>query len=438
MIIAPRLFQRKSNAGKLSCLMSIHEQTARGAFASSATDVPATRYLIGRYHEIVLKGGNRWRFVEQLKRNVRALFADCGMGRIRGEGARLIIEIPAAVPDHLVQERAALLFGFQNFTISRPVPLEIEALKRAAVAAARGHHAKTFRIATRRADKRFALNSMEIDRLVGAEVGAAHGLKVDLDDPELTITIEILPHCAFMAVGKYPGAGGLPVGISGRATVLLSGGIDSPVAAYRMMRRGLHVDFVHFHSHPLVSSASREKAHDLAAHLTRYEARSTLALAPFADAQREIVARTLRPLRVVLYRRFMLRIASAIAMRGGSTALVTGESLGQVASQTLQNMTVIEQAAALPMLRPLVGMDKNEIVVEARRLGTFETSILPDQDCCSLFVPAHPETHARLEAVLAAESQFDIEAMVAAAVAKTEFVGLEFPRRDARRASELR
>jgi thiamine biosynthesis protein ThiI len=198
------------------------------------------------------------------------------------------------------------------------------------------------------------------------------------------------------------------------------------------------VDFVHFHSHPLVSSASREKAYDLAAHLTRYEGRSRLALVPFAEVQREIVARTLRPLRVVLYRRFMLRIASAIARRGGSAALITGESLGQVASQTLTNMTVIEQAATLPMLRPLVGMDKNEIVIEARRLGTFETSILPDQDCCSLFVPAHPETNARIEAVMEAEAQFEIEAMVAATVAKTEMIEMEFPQQRARAAADSR
>jgi thiamine biosynthesis protein ThiI len=219
--------------------MSAYEQSAPcAAAASPASSPPLKRYLIGRYHEIVLKGGNRWRFVDQLKRNVRALFADCRIGRVRGEGPRLIIEIPAAIADDVVHERAALLFGFQNFTVSRPVPLDIEELKREAVAAARGQRAKTFRIATRRADKRFALNSMEIDRIVGAEVAAALGLKVDLSDPELTITIEILPDSAFIAVGKYPGAGGLPVGISGRATVLLSGGIDSPVAAYRMMRRG--------------------------------------------------------------------------------------------------------------------------------------------------------------------------------------------------------
>ena len=430
MIIAPRLFPRKAIAANLICLMSIDEQTAlAGAETIAAAGAPARRYLIGRYHEIVLKGGNRWRFVEQLKRNLRALFVDCRIGRIRSEGPRLIIEMPAAIPEALMRERAALLFGFQNFTVSHPVALEIEALKREAVAAARGYRARTFRISTRRADKRFALNSMEIDRIVGAEVAAALGLKVDLEQPELTITIEILPDSAYMAIGKDPGAGGLPAGISGRATVLLSGGIDSPVAAYRMMRRGLHVDFVHFHSHPLVSAASREKALELAAHLTRYEAHATLALVPFAEIQREIVARTLRPLRVVLYRRFMPRIASEIARRSGSAALITGESLGQVASQTLENMTVIEKAAALPVLRPLLGMDKNEIVVEARRLGTFETSILPDQDCCSLFVPAHPETHARLAEVVAAEAQLDLEAMVAATVAKTETVALEFPHR---------
>jgi thiamine biosynthesis protein ThiI len=209
--------------------------------------------------------------------------------------------------------------------------------------------------------------------------------------------------------------------------VLLSGGIDSPVAAYRMMRRGLHVDFVHFHSYPLVSDSSREKARDLAAHLTRYQARSKLMLVPFADIQRAIVARAPRPLRVVLYRRFMLRIASALAIRIGARTLVTGESLGQVASQTLENMTVIEQVATLPVLRPLIGMDKNEIIDEARRLGTFETSILPDQDCCSLFVPAHPETRAQLDRVVAAEELFEIEPMVEDAVAKSETVRNVFP-----------
>jgi tRNA uracil 4-sulfurtransferase len=271
---------------------------------------------------------------------------------------------------------------------------------------------------------------MEIDRVVGAELQREFGFAVDLSHPDLTISIEIMHDGAYVSAGKQPGPGGLPVGVSGHGLALLSGGIDSPVAAYRMMKRGLSLDYVHFHAHPLVSSASREKAAELATHLTRYQAHSTLMQVPFGNLQREIVANTLRPLRVVLYRRFMLRIASALAARAKATVLVTGESLGQVASQTLENMTVIETAASFPILRPLVGMDKNEIVDQARRLGTFETSILPDQDCCTLFVPAHPETHARIEQIEAAESRFDIDRMVADAVKGAEIERFWFPARE--------
>src|ERR1700735_4262965 len=202
-----------------------------------------------------------------------------------------------------------------------------------------------------------------------------------------------------------------------------------------MMCHGLRLYFVHFHAHPLVSAASREKAAELAAHLTRWQVRSTLMLVPFGNLQREIVANTLRPLRVVLYRRFMLRIARALAERSQATVLVTGESLGQVAAQARENMTVIEKPAAFPVMRPLVGMDKNEIIEQARRLRTFETSILPDEDCCTLFVPAHPETRARIEEVEAAESRFDITRTTDDAVRGTEVERFWFPPRAAHPAT---
>jgi thiamine biosynthesis protein ThiI len=392
-------------------------------------DESAMRYLVGRYHEIALKGRNQWRFVEQLRHNLRAAFADVRLGPMRGEGPRMIVELPDAIDDRTATARASTIFGFANFSLSYRVPLDLDAIKAEAIARAREHRARTFRISTRRGDKRFPMTSMEIDREVGAAVVEALGLKVDLHNPELTVSIEVLGDAAFVSAGKIPGPGGLPVGTSGRALALISGGIDSPVAAYRMMRRGLTLDFVHFHAYPLVSAASREKACELVAMLTRYQARSTLALVPFGMVQREIVANCDRPLRVVLYRRFMMRIASALAARFRARALVTGESLGQVASQTLDNMAAIEDAAAMPILRPLVGMDKNEIVEQARALGTFEISILPDQDCCTLFVPEHPETHARLEEVKAMEARFDVDRMVNDAVRATELRRFRFPER---------
>jgi thiamine biosynthesis protein ThiI len=393
------------------------------------------RYLIGRYHEVALKGRNRWRFVDELKRNVVAAFADYHLGRLRGAGPRLMVRLPAGLSDEVAKERAARIFGLQNFSVAQHAPLEIGAIERAALTAAhkllqaRGGSDTdlTFRILARRAEKRFPLDSMAIERTIGGTIARELGLKVDLGKPDLVLAIEILPEGAYVSGGKLAGAGGLPVGTTGLGAVLLSGGIDSPVAAYRMMRRGLRVNFIHFHSYPMVSSSSRDKARELAAALTIYEAHSTLMLVPFAEIQRTIVARAPRFLRVVLYRRFMLRIASALGASMGAQALITGESLGQVASQTLENMTVIEQAASLPVIRPLIGMDKNEIIVEARRLGTFETSIIPDEDCCSLFVPSHPATRARLEEVAAAEALFEIASMVEDAAAHCRTLHNFFP-----------
>ncbi len=385
------------------------------------------RCLIVRVHEIALKGRNRWRFVEQLKSNVRAIFSDIGIGRCVPQGARLEFELPHGVTDEAISERAALIFGVQNFSIARVVDPDLDSIRRAALELVEGLRPASFAVRASRSDKRLPFTSLDVEREVGAAVKGRLECAVDLTNPQLLVVVEISTDRAYVALNKRAGAGGLPVGISGHAVALLSGGIDSPVAAYRMMRRGLRLSFVHFHSYPLLTRASRDKACELAAMLARYQAHATLMLVPFAHAQRQIVAHVERPLRVVLYRRFMMRIAERLASGVGATALVTGESLGQVASQTLANITIIEQAASLPILRPLIGMDKNEIVEQARELETFEISILPDQDCCTLFVPRNPATRARAFQVEAAEGRLDSARMVEEACARVERLEFHFP-----------
>src|SRR4029077_10492027 len=241
--------------------------------------------------------------------------------------------------------------------------------------------------------------------------------KVDLSHPALTIHIEMLPTEAFYFLGKEKGAGGMPSGTGGRVACLLSGGIDSPVAAFRMMRRGCSVLLIHFHSYPILSRASQEKVREIAALLTKHQLRSRLLLVPFGELQQQVVLAVPADLRVVIYRRLMLRIAERLARKAHARALVTGEVIGQVASQTLENMTAIAQATRLEILRPLVGMDKDEISAEAERIGTFPISIIPDQDCCTLFTPRHPSTRARQEEIADAESALSIDEMVASATA---------------------
>jgi thiamine biosynthesis protein ThiI len=241
------------------------------------------------------------------------------------------------------------------------------------------------------------------------------------------VHVEVLPREAFVSVQRFAGPGGLPVGSSGTVMALLSGGIDSPVAAWRMMGRGCRVEFVHFHGAPYQDRSSRDKVEELARLLTRYQARSTLHLVAFGEIQRQIVAAVRRPFRVVLYRRMMMRIAEQLARRAGAGALITGESLGQVASQTLANLTVVENAAELPILRPLIGMDKGEIRAQAERIGTYEISIQPDQDCCQLFMPRQPATFMSVEEAVAAEAPLDTEALLAQALENSETSSFKYP-----------
>ncbi len=365
-----------------------------------------------RYHEIALKKGNRAYFTELLKRNILASVKDLGAKEIRSLPARLVLDLCDEIDATTLSKRIASVFGIANFSLVKQGARDIDHLRGQILTELEGTQFASFRIDTQRGDKNFPFNSPEINRQLGAAVQEKTGARVDLDNPNFTVYVEILPKDTYFGFNKLPGAGGLPVGASGRLTSLISGGFDSPVAAYRMMQRGCRIIFVHFHSAPFQDKTSQDKVRELVAQLTRHQFQSRLYLVPFGEIQRQIVAAVTRPLRVILYRRMMLRIAEKIARKEKARALVTGESLGQVASQTLENMTVIQQAVTLPILRPLVGMDKQEIVDQARRIGTFETSSIPDQDCCQLFVPKHPATKARIDDVEADEAKFDIQELV--------------------------
>ena len=365
-----------------------------------------------RYHEIALKKGNRAYFTELLKRNILASVKDLGAKEIRSLPARLVLTFRNEIDSDTLSRRISSVFGIANFSLVQRTERDIDQLRSQILTGLNGAHFSSFRIDTQRGDKSFPLNSPEINRQLGAAVREKTHARVDLTNPEFTVYVEILPKDTYFGFNKLPGAGGLPVGASGRLLSLISGGFDSPVAAYRMMQRGCRVNFVHFHSAPYQDKTSQDKVRELVKLLTRHEFQSRLYMVPFGEIQRQIVAAVARPLRVVLYRRMMLRIAEHIARKEKARALVTGESLGQVASQTLENMTVIQQAVTLPILRPLVGMDKQEIVDQARRIGTFETSSIPDQDCCQLFVPKHPATKARFDEVEADEAKLDINDLV--------------------------
>jgi thiamine biosynthesis protein ThiI len=385
--------------------------------------------VVVHYQEIALKGNNRPWFVARLARNLRLATKDVGVREVRVLMGRIELVLEPAAEWDVVRDRLSHVFGVANFAKAGSTPLDIDAITAAILGDLGDTETSSFRVAARRADKRFPLTSPQMEREIGGRIKAARGWTVDLTRPELTIHVEALTDEAFYYFGKEPGAGGLPAGTSGRVACLLSGGIDPPVAAWRMMRRGCRVLFVHFHSYPILSRASQEKARELVALLTKYQYDSRLFLVPFGEIQQRVVLAVAPPLRVVIYRRLMMRIAEAIARRNRAQALVTGEVVGQVASQTLENLSAINRVVEMPVLRPLVGMDKDEISAQAERLGTYPISIIPDQDCCTLFTPRHPATKARVTDVERAEESLDMEEIVGRAVAEAQLEEFHFPAR---------
>ena len=383
--------------------------------------------IVVHYKELALKGRNRPWFIKMLTRHLEAALADLHVPAIRSIMGRIEIELESASEWEQLRDRIRKVFGIANFSYAGRGPHDFEELARAILAALGDRQAESFRVSATRADKRLPFTSPQVEREVGGLIKVAKGWRVDLDHPALTIHLEMLPDGAFYFFGKEPGAGGLPTGTGGRVACLLSGGIDSPVAAYRMMRRGCTVLFVHFHSYPILSRASQDKVREITALLTRYQLRSRLALVPFGELQQQVVLAVRPELRVVVYRRLMLRIAERLARRWHARALVTGEVIGQVASQTLENMTTIADATALEVLRPLVGMDKDEITAEAERIGTFPISIIPDQDCCTLFTPRHPSTRVRLDEAAEAEKVLPVAEMVTSALDGVVMEDVRFP-----------
>ena len=385
------------------------------------------RCVIVHYHEISLKRGNRPLFLRRLQQNLVRALEDLGAPRVTQLTGRIVLEPPPGADPEVVVERLRHVFGVANLALAERTGTSLEELKRGVDRVTQGRTFASFRITARRAFKTLPHTSVELNRELGAHVLGRHATRVDLEQSELNIHVEVLPGQAFVYGDRRPGPGGLPVGVSGTVAALLSGGIDSPVAAWRLMKRGCRVVFVHFHSVPYLPDDSIRKARDLAERLTRWQYYSRLSLVPFGEIQRSVVLAVPGPARVVIYRRLMMRIAEALGRRAGAAALVTGDSLGQVASQTLQNLACIEGAAGLPVLRPLIGMDKLEITAQAQVLGTFETSIEPDADCCTLFVPKHPGTRVSREEAAAMEARLDVAALVAQGVEGAREETIAFP-----------
>jgi len=392
--------------------------------------------IVVHYQELALKGKNRPWFLGRLVRNLRRALSDLDVRNVRALMGRVEVVLGPDAAPAAVSERISRVFGIANFSYAGSLPLEygrsevtgdLDAIAKAILGDLGNRTCPSFRVSARRADKRFPKTSPQIEREVGGRIKEARGWTVNLGDPSLIIHVELLTDRAFYFFGKERGAGGLPTGTAGRVVCLLSGGIDSPVAAHRMMKRGCTVTFVHFHSYPILSRASQEKARELATLLTRWQQRSRLYLVAFGEIQQQVVLAVPGPMRVVVYRRLMMRIAEAIARTRGAQALVTGEVVGQVASQTLENLAVIGSVATLPIFRPLIGMDKDEITAEAIRLGTYPISIVPDQDCCTLFTPRNPLTRARLQEIEAAEQALPIDDLVARAVRDAVIEHFEYP-----------
>jgi thiamine biosynthesis protein ThiI len=374
------------------------------------------------YHEIGLKGRNRSTFENRLRQNIAFATSALTGENVERIASRLLLRSSDPDTHEALLRACAAVPGVAHVSDVLTCARDLSEIGHAARVALeeeidRAGGAASFAVDARRSSTDFATSSSQMNIAVGRELVDALGLRVDLGDPDVTVRVEVVQGGAYVSARRLAGPGGLPVGSSGRVVSLLSAGIDSPVATWRMIKRGAVVVAVHFSGAPFTSDTSTADVHDIAGVLAPAAGLERVYSVPFGELQREIMLATPPDLRVLLYRRLMVRVAEAVARSQDARALVTGESLGQVASQTLDNIVVTDAAATMPVLRPLIGTDKQEIITQARRLGTYEISCRPHDDCCTLYLPRSPETHATLEQVEQAESLLDVARMVADALA---------------------
>jgi thiamine biosynthesis protein ThiI len=375
--------------------------------------------VLATTHEISLKGGNRRWFERKLTANVRRALSDLPVARVERPAWRVLVTFSEEVPFEEAARRLGTVFGLHAIMPVEHAGFTLESVADFLTQHLEAKPARSFAVRCTRSDKSFPMTSVEIEREVGAIIQGHTGWPVNLESPQLLIRLLLDENGFFFWFRRALGPGGLPIGSGGRAACLLSGGIDSPVAAYYLMKRGMRLEFVHFHSVPRTDPASLEKVLDLVKVLNRYQISARVAMVPLLEIQEQIVAFCPAELRVLLYRRFMFRLAERLAGRLRCRALVTGESLGQVASQTIENLGAVGAVTSIPVLRPLIGLDKQEIIAIARRAGSYEISIQPHFDCCSFFVPERPATRATSSQLADAEAVLHTDALVKAALEST-------------------
>lgn len=384
--------------------------------------------ILLKYGEISLKGLNRPMFEKQLLANVAKALAPLGKFSIRKSQSTVYVEpLGDDIDMQAATERLSKVFGIVNICPAAKCQKTIEDIERTTLECLSqiDLNGETFKVEAKREDKQFPMNSPQLCRHMGAVIlKNTEGLSVDVHNPDILVQIEIRKE-AFIFTQKVGGAGGMPVGTAGRAALLLSGGIDSPVAGWMISKRGVVLDAVHFHSHPYTSDRAKEKVIELAKIMTQYTGPIRLHIVPFTDIQLDIIDKCPKNYLTIIMRRLMMRIAEKIARESGAMALITGESIGQVASQTMESLVVTDNAVDMPVFRPCIGMDKEEIVTISKKIDTYETSILPYEDCCTIFVPKHPKTKPSISEIQEAEKLLtDPEGMMEKAIQDREIIDL--------------